>query len=177
MNTISIALLGVGGIVLLFSLLQKNSNFLDIRFVFIQHFKVFKRNYLQLISIFLVPALFAIGIARIRCVDKDVLNNLNIVLSILTAMFFSILSILSTLTKENKSEKYQQLLKETFTSTLFEVILCLLLLVISFMALFIGNYEVSVVLTITSAVIYYLALVAILNILAIIKRIKVLFDN
>ena len=177
MNTISIALLGVGGIVLLFSLLQKNSNFLDIRFVFIQHFKVFKRNYLQLISIFLVPALFAIGIARIRCVDKDVLNNLNIVLSILTAMFFSILSILYTLTKENKSEKYQQLLKETFTSTIFEVILCLLLLVISFMALFIGNYEVSVVLTITSAVIYYLALVAILNILAIIKRIKVLFDN
>lgn len=177
MNSISIILFTVGGLILVCSLLLKNSNFLDIRSIFVQHFCIFKGNPLQFISIFIVPALFAVSIILIRCVDKEILNNLNIVLSILLAMFFSVLSILTAFDKENRNEKYQRLLKETFTTTIFEVILCLTILLISFVALFIGNFGKNLVLEIVSAVIYYLTMVAILNILVIIKRIKVLFDN
>ena len=59
MNTIITILCIIGGFVLLLSLLPKNSNFLDIRSIFAQHFKVFRGNWLQFFSIFIVPILFA----------------------------------------------------------------------------------------------------------------------
>lgn len=177
MNTTITILCVIGGLVLLLSLLPKNSNFLDIRSIFAQHFKVFKGNVLQFISIFMVPAIFSIGIVQVCCVEKEILNNLNIVLSILIAMFFSVLSILSTFDGKANGNKYQQLLTETFTATIFEIIICLLLLLISFFVLFVGVFEKTVFFKIVSGIIYYLTIVVILNILVIIKRIKVLFDN
>lgn len=177
MNNIITILCIIGGLVLLLSLLPKNSNFLDVRSIFTQHFNVFRGNWLQFFGIFIVPILFSIGIVQIRCVDKEILNNLNIVLSILIAMFFSVLSILSAIDGQIRRDKYQQLLTETFTTTIFEIILCLLLLLISFIVLFIGVFEKTVILKIISGIIYYLTIVTILNILVIIKRIKVLFDN
>ena len=169
MNNIITILCIIGGLVLLLSLLPKNSNFLDVRSIFAQHFNVFRGNWLQFFGIFIVPILFSIGTVQIRCVDKEILNNLNIVLSIL--------SILSAIDGQIRRDKYQQLLTETFTTTIFEIILCLLLLLISFIVLFIGVFEKTVILKIISGIIYYLTIVTILNILVIIKRIKVLFDN
>ena len=79
--------------------------------------------------------------------------------------------------KDNKNLKYKQLLKETFNATIFEALVCLLLLFISFVTLFIGEFKQSLYLQIISGSIYYLAIVAVLNILVIIKRLKVLFEN
>lgn len=178
MNTISVILFLIGIIILIFSLSLKMSNFLDVRTIFIEHFSVFKGNPLQLLSIFIVPVLFSIGILKMRCVDKDILNNLNIVLSILIAMFFSTLSILCAFADKNdNNSRYKKLLNETFNATIFEVIICLILLFISFVTLFIGKFEQSPYLYTISGSIYYLAIVVVLNILVIIKRIKVLFDN
>lgn len=177
MNTISIFLFLIGSLILGFCLLVKHSNFLDIRQVFIQHFCIFIVNPLQLIGIFFSPILLAIGLVEIKCIDKDLLSNLNIVLSILITMFLSILSILCSFNKERKNENYNQLLKETFNTSIFEIILCLLLLFISFVVLFIGDFKESIALKIISCVIYYLTMITILNILVVIKRIKVLFDN
>ena len=106
---------------------------------------------------------------------KDVSN---MVLSILIAMFFSTLSILCAFKDENhKRSMYKKLLRETFNATIFEALICLLLLFLSFVTLFVGEFEKSPFLQIISGSIYYLAIVAVLNILVIIKRIKVLFDN
>lgn len=178
MNIISVILFVIGTVILVFSLTLKMSNFLDIRKIFSEHFSIFKGNPLQFISIFIVPLLFSVGIERIRCVDREILNNLNVVLSILVTMFFSTLSILCAFEdKNNKNSTYKQLLKETFNTTIFEAIVCLLLLFISFITLFIGEFKQSLYLQIISSIIYYLAIVAVLNILVIIKRLKVLFDN
>ena len=178
MNNVSIILFIVGIVVLIFGFSLKMSNFLDVRSIFYEHFSVFKGNPLQLVSIFVVPALFSIGILNVHCVDSEILNNLNIVLSILIAMFFSTLSILCAFAdKDNKDSKYRKLLKETFNATIFEALICLLLLLISFVTLFIGEYKQSLYLQIVSGSIYYLAIVAVLNILVIIKRLKVLFEN
>ena len=164
MNNASIILFIVGTVVLIFSFSLKMSNFLDVRSIFLEHFSVFKGNPLQLVSIFIVPVLFSIGILNIRCVDSEILNNLN---SILCAFAY----------KDNKISKYKQLLKETFNATIFEALVCLLLLFISFVTLFIGEFKQSLYLQIISGSIYYLAIVAVLNILVIIKRLKVLFEN
>lgn len=178
MNSISVILFIIGAVILVFSFFLKMSNFLDVRKIFSEHFSVFKGNPIQLISIFIVPFLFSVGIVRIRCVDREILNNLNIVLSILIAMFFSTLSILCAFKdKGNTNSVYNRLLKETFNATIFEAIICLLLLLISFITLFVGEFGRSCYLQMVSGSIYYLAIVAVLNILVIIKRLKVLFDN
>lgn len=178
MNIISVILFVIGTVILIFSLFLKMSNFLDVHTIFLEHFSVFKGNPLQLVSIYIVPILFSVGIVKMRCVDREILNNLNIVLSIIIAMFFSTLSILCAFAdKNNKNSTYKQLLKETFNATIFEAIICLLLLFISFVTLFVGEFKQSLYLQIISGSIYYLAIVAVLNILVIIKRLKVLFDN
>lgn len=176
-NIIILVLCVIGGLFLFLTLIRKNSNLLDIRFICYQHFQVFKGNWLQIISVFIIPIVFAIGIVQVRSVDKETLNNLNVVLSILIAMFFSVLSILTTLDGKSKGNKYQKVLTETFTTTVFEIIICLFILLISFVALFIGIFKESIFLKIISGVIYYLTIVAILNMLTVIKRIKLLFDN
>ena len=75
MNNASIILFIVGTVVLIFSFSLKMSNFLDVRSIFLEHFSVFKGNPLQLVSIFIVPVLFSIGILNIRCVDSEILKN------------------------------------------------------------------------------------------------------
>lgn len=177
MNRTSIILFTIGFFLLGLSLLPKVSNFLDIRSVFIEHFRIFRGNPLQFLAIFFAPILFSIAIVKIRCVNSMILDNLNVVLSILTAMFFSMLSILCAFTDKTASPRYRQLLQETFNSTIFEIFICLILLLISFMALFVGEYERLLYLKILSGGIYYLTIVAVLNILVIIKRVKVLFEN
>lgn len=93
-------------------------------------------------------------------------------------MFYTRICILCAFAdKDNKNSKYKQLLKETFNATIFEALVCLLLLFISFVTLFIGEFKQSLYLQIISGSIYYLAIVAVLNILVIIKRLKVLFEN
>lgn len=167
----------IGGCILVFSLLLKTSNFLDVRSIVCEHYRIIKVNPIQMISIYAIPIIFAITISRKQCVSKDILDNLNIILSILISMFFAVLSILCSINSKTKDEKYQLLLKETFTSTVFEIIICLLLLFASFSILFIGKYENSIILQSVSILIYYLTMIVILNILIIIKRIKSIFDN
>ncbi len=166
----------LGGCILVASFFIKSSNFVDIRFIFKRHFTIFSKNRLQLFSIYIIPIVFSVTIGKNTIVSKEILDNLNIILSILISMFFAVLSILCSVDIGIKKEKYSQLVRETFESTIFEIIVCLLLLFVSFVVLFIGNYKVSVMLQIVSSIIYYLAFIVILNILVIIKRIQVIFD-
>lgn len=186
-NTILVCI-SVALIIIAFS--QKNSNFLDVRSIISTHFKVFSGNPLQCAVIFGVPLLLTIVALNKRTLSKDVVDTLNIVLSIFISMFFAMLSILSALNyktikeKEKndvmtvkKAEKYNLLLKETFNAVIFECILCILVLAASFTLLFINDFSVSQQLTLVSGIVYYLTLVIVFNIFVIIKRIKVLFDH
>lgn len=177
MDKLSLILLVVGGLLLLFSLLPKNSNFLDIRSILKEHLEIFKSNPLQCIGVFIAPIFIAIGISLERCVTADIVNNLILILTILIGMYLSILGVLCAFDQTHKLPLYSKLLKETFTTTMFEIILCLGLLIIAFLTLFIGNYERSWFLQIISTIIYYSTIVILLNTLVVIKRLKVLFDN
>lgn len=109
-------------------------------------------------------------------VDKDIINNLNIVLSILISMFFALLSILCSFSPKDNG-RYNLVLKETFNVVMIECILGVFLLIVSFVILFINQYSLSVWLFIVSILMYYLALIIFLNILLVIKRMKKLFDH
>lgn len=167
----------IGVILLVCCLFCRSSNFLDVKSIVCEHLGIIKQNHVQMIGIYIIPIVFAITICRKECVNKDILDNLNIILSILISMFFAVLSILCSINSKNNNEKYQLLLKETFTSTVFEIIICLWLLFLSFTILFIGNYQENIMQRFLSFLIYYSTMIVILNILMIIKRIKAIFDN
>jgi len=187
LNTI---LVSISIILVIFALFQNNSNFLDVRSVFTDHFKVFKDSPLQCIVIFGVPALLTIVALDEQILNKEIVDTLNIVLSILISMFFAMLSILSALPQktiredqkkevsgQNRVKEYNLLLIETFNSVMFECILCIIVLATSVMLLFIDDFSDSRQLKVISGAVYYLSLVIVLNIFVIIKRTKVLFDN
>ena len=118
----------VGIILILVALLQKNSNFLDVRKIISQHLSIFSKSPLQVVSIFGAPLLIAIAAAATHPLTVDIVNNLNVVLSILISMFFAMLSILASLslksTDQSKVEdvtlirdakKYNKILKQPTT--------------------------------------------------------------
>lgn len=189
-KAISTILISISLILIIIALLQKNSNFLDVRSIISLHFKVFRGSPLQCTVIFGVPLLITIVALNKQVLSSAVVDTLIIVLSILVSMFFAMLSILSSLnhkaikeeqqndaTMPNETKEYNLLLKETFNAVMFECILCILVLAASFTLLFIDNFTTSWQLILVSGVVYYLSLVIILNIFVVIKRIKVLFDH
>ena len=172
------------------ALLQKNSNFLDIRKVFTDHFAIFDNSPLQKFVIFIVPFLLSFSAISTQLLTKDIVNNLNIVLSILISMFFAILSILSSFTYKStdpktvtdvslrkKAEKYNKLLKQTFNAVIFESVLSIVVLILSFAQLFSNDFSETWRLKVISLIVYYLALVIVFNILVVIKRMKSLFET
>lgn len=187
MNTILVC---VSVILIIVALLQKNSNFMDVRTIISMYFKVFSACPLQCVVIFGVPLLITIAALNEQVLSTNIVDTLNIVLSILISMFFAMLSILSALNPRSireeqkndslaisKADEYNLLLKETFNAVMFECILCILVLATSVTLLFINDFSGSWQLTLVSGVVYYLSLVIVFNIFVIIKRIKVLFDN
>lgn len=174
---------------IIFALIQKNSNFMDVRSIIKKHLSVFKGSPLQFFVLFIVPFLLAIASVEIKTVNESIINNLNVVLAILFSMFFAMLSILSsfpskltTEIEEQTGEKrtdtlYVKILGESFNSVLFECILCILTLVCSCSVLFFGYYEQGIILTVISVILYYLFFVMVLNSFVIIKRIMALFNH
>jgi len=171
----------ISGLALLFGFTRKNNNFFDFRKVFKEHFGIFGKNGVQIFIFFVVPLFLAVGIVKIKMIDKDIINNMNIVLSIFLSMLFAMLSILCSFSpKESgrtKNDNYNKLLKETFSTILFECVLCVFLLVLSFVELFVDDFCVSWQLFVASIIIYYLVLVVLMNIFVIIKRVKRMFDE
>lgn len=180
----------LGIILILVALLQKNSNFLDVRKIVRQHLSIFSKSPLQVVAIFGAPLLIAIAAAATHPLTVEIVNNLNVVLSILISMFFAMLSILASLslksTDQSKVEdvtlirdakNYNKVLTQTNNAILFESVLAILLLIVSFSQLFIGSFDSTLKLKIISAFVYYLTLVLILNIFVVIKRTKELLDS
>ncbi|EOU1922302.1 hypothetical protein DMN26_01275 [Clostridium perfringens] len=166
----------VSALLLIINSIQKNNNFFDVRDVIKSQYNLFKGNKFQVIIFFIVPFLLSLGVVQIKYINKDIINNINIVLSIFISMFFAMLSILGGMSKSNK-EQYNILLKETFNTIIFECILCIIILIVSFIRLFLDSYEHTISLMGISIFIYYLIFVVVLNIFLVIKRLKILFDE
>lgn len=163
-------------VILIISLFRKNNNFFDIRGIFLRHFKIFSNAKLWIFIFFGIPFLLSIAILQIKLIDKDIINNINIVLSIFISMFFAILGIIVSFQKKKSAvDPFNILLEETFSTILFEIIVCIFILILSFIHLFLNNFTPSASLTFNSFIIYYLLLVVLLNILILLKRIHTLY--
>lgn len=163
-------------LIMIISAFKKYDNYLDVRKIVKKQYDMLKNNRTVLIIIYVLPIIIAIGIARIKTIDVGIINNVNVVLSILIAMFFSIMSIIINF-KNEKSENYKKTIRETNNTIMFEILLSVFLLICTFIYMFIEKIENDIILFAISLIIYYLSIVVIMNIFILMKRMSVLYDK
>ncbi len=162
-------------LIMIISAFKKYNNYLDVRKIVKEQYSMLE-NSKSIIIIYILPIIIAIGIARIKTIDVEIIDNVNVVLSILIAMFFSIMSIVINF--ENKhSGNYNKTLKETINTIMFEILLSVFLLISTFIYMFIEKIENEVILFAISFIIYYLSIVVLVNIFILMKRMYILYDK
>lgn len=163
--------------ILIIYMLRSNSNFLNIRKVFKDYLSIFKDAKKHLFVFWGVPILLAIAVVQVTDVTGKSAESVIVFLSILISAFFATLSILISKQTDQSSELYKQVLKETASLVLLEIILCIVALVISIMLAIIDVVIPMIFLIILNFFDYYLIFVMLINLLILIKRMKALIDN
>lgn len=123
----------------------------------------------------IVPLFIAYSVNKISIINDDMINLITIILSILTAMLFTILVMVIDLKnkiesnnniKASKLRVMRVLIKETYYTVMFEILICVSLLVLSFIYLFTNNTNALI-----SYIIYSLIFLLIFNLFIVLKRI------
>nr|DAE43378.1 MAG TPA: hypothetical protein [Caudoviricetes sp.] len=155
--------------------MKKNNNFFDVRNIFYEQFKMFDKAKGQIIVFYVVPAILAYATTKNKYIDKDIIDNIIIVMSIILSMLFAMLSIINGYQKSDP--KYTKVLDETNNSIMFQSVLCVITLIVSFAQFFVGDYSGEKAIIVVSFVLYYFVFVIILNTFVVLKRMKALYDN
>ena len=99
----------------------------------------------SILMYFIVPLFMAVALLQIRNIDDEVINILTVITSILTSMFFTLLTlILDMRSKVKNNSAYNagdaaislQLLKETYYAIMFEILVSIIILIMCFIELF-----------------------------------------
>ncbi|MEY8416683.1 hypothetical protein AAK964_10310 [Tissierella praeacuta] len=130
---------------------------------------------------FFLPALVALGIVNITIINAEIINNVTVILSILTSMFFTLLVLAidmkSKIEIRDKSQGIKvlvlkKLIVETYYSIMFEILISITLLILSFIHMFTKKYGY-----ISSFIIYYLLFLLIVNLFIVLKRIFIIVND
>lgn len=158
--------------------LSTATNFLNIKRVFSDYYKIFSGAKTHLLIFWGVPILFSLALIQVALISGTISENILVFLSILIAAFFSMLSILvSQQANINTSTQFKIVLKESASLVLLEIILCIFALIITLAASILGSTIDDWLSIAISFADYYVIFVMLLNTLILIKRIKALIDN
>lgn len=168
-------------LILLF-LFRKNEPYFNCRKIIKDHFALFSNCKSQYFVFYILPIFFSVGLSLLFTVNQDFFSYLGVVLSVILAMLFALLAILSGLDFsqfKNKEcrEKAELAVNQTTNAVLFCCILGIILLLIGFTAIVAKEPPIELhpcVLytckTLISVISYYLFVVELLNLLLIIKN-------
>lgn len=158
--------------------LSTATNFLNIKRVFSDYYKIFSGAKTHLLIFWGVPILFSLALIQVALISGTISENILVFLSILIAAFFSMLSILvSQQANVDSSTQFKIVLKESASIVLLEIILCIFALIITLAASILGSTIDDWLSIAISFADYYVIFVMLLNTLILIKRIKALIDN
>ena len=160
--------------------------FLNCKAIIRKHFECFKKkdgkySFTSIFLYFGVPCIIALALVQIRPLDETVINILTIIISILTSMLFTMLTLILDMRKRIKQDKTYnandvsistKLLKETYYSVMFEILVSIVILFMCFIELFSQQFA-----NISSCMIYYLTFVLLMNLFMVLKRIFNVIDN
>ena len=136
---------------------KARTNFINIKKIFVDYFHVFGVKRHHIFVFWGCPALFSLSLIQADIATSDTIDTIIVFLSIVIAMYFSILAILISKQTDqaNRSEDYGILLNESATIILVQVILCIICLIISITVLLLKNNLPSIVLSVLYFANYY----------------------
>lgn len=135
---------------------------------------------IPIINYIVIPFLMGIATTMVREINEDTINIITIIISILTAMLFTLLTLIIEMkAKINKDCSYysseakisKRSLVETYYTVMFEILISIVLLTLCFFNCFTKSFGF-----IQSFLIYSLTYLLIINLLMIIKRIFRVID-
>ena len=178
----------VGVLLIVLVSVGKNNSFVNIISIFSGYFAAFKGNRIRLMIFYLSPIIISFGIANYRTISKEILDNINIVITIFLSIFFVMIDLIENKTNgkikefnyvsDHSEQDIEKLKKETIDIILVDSIYSVLYLFISFSIQFIGtdNKELSVLLYIISIIVYSIVLIVVIHLLIILKRFRIILN-
>lgn len=139
-----------------------------------------KYSAISIILYFLIPYFLSALLVQIRVIDNDVINIVTIIISILTSMLFTMLTLILDMRKRilqddnydaGKAGISAKLLKETYYSIMFEILISIIILIMCFVEIFSKEYSFF-----SSIIIYYLTFTLLVNLFMVLKRIFNVID-
>lgn len=137
---------------------------------------------IMVIILYLIcPLVIAWCCSNIKIINNEITGNITVMLSIITAMLFTLLPLLIDLKSKigdrlqsngSKRREFLALLSETFNSIMFVIIISIGLLLMIFLFSFIQVKN-----RIISTAIYYLLFIFLLNLLIVLKRFFIIFKE
>lgn len=162
-------------------------NYLSVSEIIKNHINCFRSSTthkimaIPIIEYFFIPFVLGGSAAIIKDLDETIINIVTIIVSILTAMFFTLLSVVIEMKakiKENpnyyrtEAEISKRSLVETYYTIMFEILISIFLLILCLFFSFTKKFGI-----VQSFFIYSLTFLLIINLLMIIKRIFRVIDT
>ncbi len=161
-------------------------DYISVNDIIKNHLKCFtnskgKKMIIPIINYMIVPFLMGGATAVTKEIDNNAINIITIIISILTAMLFTMLTmVIDMQAKIKKDPQYyrteaeisQNSLRETYYTIMFEILISIILLVLCFFNCFTQIFGIF-----QSILVYSLTYMLIINLLMIIKRIFRVIDN
>lgn len=189
MNLTSIAyfVIYISLVILVLYALKRHNNFIDCRLIIKNHFSIFKvdrnengeQSFLkgQIFLFFILPLFLSISVTIISRINDTIINVITVIMTIITSMLFTVLSMFISIGRKDSINNFNEVLRETYYSIAFEILLSIFILVLCLTYLFISEIKNYLMIGIFSTVIYYFCFTIILNLFIVLKRINVILKN
>lgn len=159
-----VALFILALMILIVYIFKAGTNYLNIKKIFKDYISIFSNARKHLWLFWGVPVLLSAALVQVTALTSELAEHLSVFLSILISAFFAMLSILvSKDTSKQTGKLYEQVLKETASTVLLEIVLCMMALIISLAIIFLSDsikYGVQIIISVFE---YYLVFVMVLN--------------
>ena len=180
-------LLALAVIIYLISAIGAKLDYLSFKDIIKNHFKCFKRErdnkyrILPILNYTVVPILLGCSAAMHKKINNDILDNITIVISILTAMLFTLLSTVIEMKAKIKGDKEyynseyeisKKAIIETYYTIMYEILVSVIILIACFFCTYTATHNVCV-----SGIIYALSFIMVSNLFMVIKRIFRIIDT
>lgn len=168
-STLGLVLITISFFLISLGLFRRNSSFVELRKVFLEHMVLFKNARYQYLVFYVYPLIMSIGISILYVAEKERYK-----VSIFISMLLAILSIITTkdLSKyePNQQQRIKAVIKETSNAIVFCTAISIFIICVSLIMTAIDFDKYQYLAKGVAVVIYYLLLVLLLNILLIVKR-------
>ena len=169
--------------ILILFIIGKKSNitFFDFSDIIKKYTSCFRKSKITICIVFVLPIILAYIAVRENKIDDSTINIITIIISILTAMFFTLIQVIIDLREKykckedidaTKSKHIKALINETFYLLIYEIMNSIFILLFCFMTIFSKKYG-----ELDSYIIYYFSVTLILNLFIVLSRMFDLIHN